>query len=217
MNKSEQVFDYLKAQIISGKLAPGAHIKVNEIADILSVSKVPVREAIKKLEASGYVEVIHNIGAKVKRFNLEELEQIVLIRQQLEPLATRLAAERIDAKTIKKLQLLAEKMDALVQSKDKAEYSLINQDFHMTLYRASDSDLLVDLIEDLWNRSERSALVFTLFPDRFANSNLEHKELIRYLQERNVDRAVEIIAHQKSEGFISVVQVLKQYEQLRGD
>ncbi len=147
--------------------------------------------------------------------NLDELEQLMLIRQELETLATRLAAKRIEKKTIRKLSKLVEQMEREVQAGREKEYSVLNKEFHLELYRASHAQILVDLIEELWDRSERSRWVFKLFPERFMLSNKEHLEIIESLEQKDSERAAELIRKQKSKGFMSVIKVLKEYEQVK--
>ena len=215
MNKSEQVYNHLKSKILSGELEAGAPIKISEVEEAMSVSKIPVREAIRKLEANGLVEVIHNSGAKVKKLDLNELEQIVLIRQKLEVLAIGISCEKIDAQTIAILRKMSEEMEECVKQNDKKKYSELNREFHMIIYRASKADFLVDLIQNLWDRSERTTMIFELFPDRFFKSNVEHAEMIDALERGDRDTAERILNIQKEDGFINIVRILKEYERLK--
>lgn len=215
MNKSEKAYIYLKRKILNNQLKPGTGIKIDQIAGELSVSKSPVREAIRKLEAEGLVEVVHNTGAKIKVIDINELEQIVLIRQRIETLAVGLSAENIDKPTIKKLRQMIDAMERCVQQDDKTKYSEINRDFHMEMYRASKAGILVNMIEDLWNRSERTTMVFNMFPDRFTKSNKEHMEMVDCLEKGDRENAERILYKQKEEGFVNVVRILKEYEKLK--
>ncbi len=217
MNKSEQVYNYLKSRILSGELEAGAPIKINEVEETLSISKIPVREAIRKLEANGLVEVIHNSGARVKTIDLNELEQIVLIRQKLEVLAIGLSAENIEKAEIAALDEFIEHMEECVKNNDKKKYSEINREFHMAIYRGSKANILVDLIQNLWDRSERTTMIFELFPSRFFKSNSEHREIVKCLENRDRENAEKILNNQKEEGFLNIVRILKEYERLRAN
>ncbi len=215
MNKSEKVYSYLKKKILSGDLRPGASIKLNQVAEELSVSKSPVREAIRRLEAEGLIDVIYNSGARVKDVDLKELEQIVLIRQRIECLAIGLAAKNIDSDKIRILRKMVEEMEECVKQNDKDKYSSINRDFHMIIYRASNADVIANLIEDLWNRSERTTMVFNMFPDRFLTSNSEHVKMVDCLENHDSIGAEEILHKQKEDGFIHVIRILKEYENFK--
>lgn len=214
MNKSEQVYQYLREKLLSGEMRPGEHIKINDVVAELDVSRTPVREALKRLEAENLVEIIHNVGAKVRKMDLDEMEQLVLIRQELEPLATKMAAEHMDEATLGRLNELLDRMDQLRESKNINEYTLVNREFHMVIYRASQAKILSDLIEDLWTRSERSMMIFALFPERLERSNQEHRKLVKALGEKDGELAAQILREQKAEGFINVIRLLKEYERI---
>lgn len=214
MNKSEQVYQYLREKLLSGEMRPGEHIKINDVVAELDVSRTPVREALKRLEAENLVEIIHNVGAKVRKMDLDEMEQLVLIRQELEPLATKMAAEHMDEATLGRLNELLDRMDLLRESRNINEYTLVNREFHMVIYRASQAKILSDLIEDLWTRSERSMMIFALFPERLERSNQEHRKLVKALGEKDGELAAQILREQKAEGFINVIRLLKEYERI---
>lgn len=214
LSKSDIVFKYLKEKILANELKPGEYINLQKVGEELSISKIPIREGIKRLESIGLVETTHNVGVKVKKLDLNELEQLMLIRRELETLATRMAAENIDKKTIKKLNAMIEKMEAERQAENVTQYGMLNKEFHLTIYRASGAELIYDMIEDLWDRSERTRWVFSMFPERLKMSNKEHGELVKLLEEHN-SQAADILYKQKTEGFLNVIKVLKELEKMR--
>ncbi len=214
LSKSDIVFKYLKEKILANELKPGEYINLQKVGEELSISKIPIREGIKRLESIGLVETTHNVGVKVKKLDINELEQLMLIRRELETLATRMAAEKIDKKTIKKLNGMIEKMEVERQAENVTQYGLINKDFHLTIYRASGAELIYNMIEDLWDRSERTRWVFSMFPERLKVSNKEHVELVNLLDEHN-GQAANILYKQKTEGFLNVIRVLKELDNIR--
>lgn len=212
VNKSVTVYNYLKEKILANELKPGEPINIQALSEVLSISKIPIREAIKKLESIGLVETIHNRGARVKKLDLDELEQIMMIRLELEVMATRLCAKHIDKKTIKKLYRLVEEMEQERLAGREDKYSIINRDFHCTIYKSSQAYFLYGLIEDLWDRSERTRWIFHLFPERFQLSNKEHYEIVQALENGDVESACRLVKKQKEEGFLNVIKFLKEYE-----
>jgi DNA-binding GntR family transcriptional regulator len=211
VSKSELVYKYLKEKILANELKPGEYINLQKVGEELGISKIPIREGIKRLESIGLVETTPNVGVRVKKLDLNELEQLMLIRRELETLATRMAAEKIDRKTIKKLYTLIDKMEAERQAGNVNQYGIINKEFHLTIYRSSQAELIYNMIEDLWDRSERTRWVFSMFPERLKLSNREHVELVKLLEEHD-GRAADIIYKQKTEGFLNVIRVLKELE-----
>jgi DNA-binding GntR family transcriptional regulator len=93
------------------------------------------------------------------------------------------------------------------------EYVIMNRDFHRLLYKSSNAPILNNMVVDLWDRSERTRWVFSMFPERLEKSNAEHYELIKALEEHDAQKAGDIIYAQKSSGFMNVIKVLKEIHQ----
>lgn len=213
ISKADKVYFYLKEKILDNEIPQGEFINLNQIAQELEVSKIPVREGVKKLENIGLVETLPQVGVRVKRLDVKELEQYALMRRELETLATRLAAEEIDQKTIKKLKEYADKMDEHWKKGDIHNYAIVNKDFHCLVYKSCNMLILYQMIVDLWDRSERTKWVFTMFPERMEHSCREHYDLIKALEKHDGKKAGDIIYHQKSLGFMKVLKVLKEIQE----
>lgn len=158
-----EVTEMLRDAIISGKLQPGQHLKENELAEQMSVSRSPVREAFRQLEQEGLIISIPNQGCYVKTFNAKEIEEIFTLRAALENLACELIV------TGDKLQPADwERLDTYIQQqreaiKDQAfdRLTKLDMDFHEFICRKSGSERLVEM----W-RSLR-AQIQVLFYQRF--------------------------------------------------
>lgn len=207
--KSERVYEYLKEQILMNHYKPNERIIIREIAKQLGVSDIPVREAMKKLASEGLIEIKTHSGARVTVINLEDLEQIFLIRIELESLAARLAAKNATEEEIAKLEKYIKKMDECYEKNDIHKYGEYNRKFHQTLYKASHAPILVDLIDKLYVRSERSKTIFFLDPQRIKESNKEHLSVLEALKERDGEKAAELIRLQKGVGFRGVLDALR--------
>lgn len=213
--KSEIAYDYIRKKIVLNEFQPNKPIDLEVLSAELSMSKTPIREAIKRLEANKFVEVNPSIGVVTKKLDLNELEQYVLIRRELESLATELAALNMTGSTLKKLRKYLSEMEILTENNNPDDYTIINEKFHLTIYKASNSPILYNLIKDLWDKSERTKLVFSFFPERFKQSNMEHKELLETFENADAKKAREIMYIQKTKGFLSVIKKLKEIEELR--
>jgi len=109
-NASLRVADALREAISHGVYPPGTRLRQEEIAERFGASRVPVREALKVLEADGIVTLVANTGAWVSRLTLAECEEVYQTRERLEPLLLRLSAPHLDNSTIDELERLAERM-----------------------------------------------------------------------------------------------------------
>jgi DNA-binding GntR family transcriptional regulator len=108
--REEFVAHRLREAILVGQLKPGDRLDQNEIAELLGVSRSPVREALRTLAAEGLVDVFPHRGAAVAELSVDELEEIFLIRRTLEGMAARLSALSMDDNEIAELETILEEM-----------------------------------------------------------------------------------------------------------
>jgi DNA-binding GntR family transcriptional regulator len=154
---AEKAFDTLHTAIITGQLRPGARLPIEELADVLEMSPMPIREAVRRLDAAGLVENIPHRGARVTELSIIDLAEVVEARLALEVLAIRRSAERFDtAQEIHARECLTA-LNAL-HDDNSAATSAAHAAFHFALYEAADSAWLVRLIRPVWETSERYCL-----------------------------------------------------------
>lgn len=103
-------YERIRSSLISGELPPGAPLREEELAEELGVSRTPIREALRRLDAEGLVDVLPNRGARVATWSSKELDDIFSVRLRLEPYGARLAAHTIGADGIQRLRELADRM-----------------------------------------------------------------------------------------------------------
>ncbi len=174
----DQVLDYIRNAILSGRLVAGARIDQHAIADQLGVSIIPVRESLRQLEAEGLIEKRPYRGAFVAALSMTELMDIYLTREALEELATRLAVARMTAETLDNLESLLAEMEGATAAGDRVALFDLNATFHFTLYMTSQNAILCQLIEGLWERSTVYRRRFTFMPERAAQALAEHKKIL---------------------------------------
>jgi DNA-binding GntR family transcriptional regulator len=145
----ELIADAIRASILGGHFRPGDKLDQQEIADELSVSKIPVREALRTLDAEGMITMRRNKGAVVTERTVAELSELYYIRGVLEGVAAERAAGQIDDKRIEKMQSIIEVAE---HTSELNQLLALNNDFHMILYRAFPQSLTADLIQQLRNK-----------------------------------------------------------------
>src|SRR5919198_5811877 len=109
---SEQVYDYLRGAIMTGRFAPGERLDLEGLVEQLKISKMPIKEAVGRLAAEGLLDIQSRRGTFVSRVDPRELAETYEVRQALEVLAGELAAERITEADIKRLHELTREMEA---------------------------------------------------------------------------------------------------------
>ncbi|WML55009.1 GntR family transcriptional regulator [Neobacillus sp. PS3-12] len=207
--KMEMVYESLKEDIINGLLGQGQKIVAREVANKFGVSDIPVREALKKLEADGLVENIPHVGSRVSLINIKKAGEIFAIRLEMEAFATRLAATNADAKGIDELQKIVDEIDKYLVEDDVKQISRLNTAFHQKLYQLSGNEMLFEMILSLMDRSQYSKSVFALVGDRREKSNKEHQQIVDALRQGNPEEAEEALRAQKEYAFKALLDKLK--------
>lgn len=152
---AETVADRLRGLIIDGQLPPGTILRLAPLAEQLGVSIMPVREAIRLLEAERLVVVAPHRGAVVAELSIDDIEETYAVRVALEGLAARHATERLTAADLVDIGGLFAQMTKAKDANDLQSFIAADREFHMRLYASSGRDHLVRKISELENRSRR--------------------------------------------------------------
>jgi len=150
--KEEQVADFLREHIISGVYPRGSRLKQADIADQLKLSITPVREALKMLEAEGYIIRDSYKGAQVVPFDAEASGEILQLRLLLEARLVQGAIEKVTSADLKELHALAKEFEDAFASGDRAAARGINYRFHRRLYDIADMPRTLHFVQILWAR-----------------------------------------------------------------
>lgn len=182
-----QVYDQLKRAILRGTLPPGTRLVESRVAEDFGVSRTPVRDAISRLLAQGFVKEDGN--AKVVADMATELHEIFGIRQVLEGYAARLAAEHASDVEIDEIDAVCHASIAAVESTSVAERAALNNIFHGAIARASHSHRLIKIIGDFYEYAiTEEMLPFYGRPDSRAHVE-QHLAILDALRARDGDAA----------------------------
>jgi DNA-binding GntR family transcriptional regulator len=154
---AEKAFDTLHTAIITGQLRPGTRLPIEELAEVLEMSPMPIREAVRRLDSAGLVENIPHRGARVTELSITDLAEVVDARLALEVLAIRRAAERFDEAHERQARECLIALNSLPDD-NSAATSAAHAAFHFALHEAADSAWLMRLIRPVWETSERYCL-----------------------------------------------------------
>lgn len=199
-SKEEFVYQTLREAIISGQLRPGANLVQTDLAPQLGVSTIPIRSAIRMLAAEGLVTLEPNRPPVVSILSQGELEEILIIRMHLEALAARLAFPRLAESDIQALWEFVGEMEEASEQNKLHLYGSINKKFHIRMYEVCKCPMLLQMITDLWDNSDRhgSRSMFLLVPELAYQSNKDHHELLRLVEDQQFDLAAELLERHKS-------------------
>lgn len=191
-NASARVADALREAIVGGEYPPGSRIRQEAIAERFGASRVPVREALKALEADGLVTLVANTGAWVTRLSLAECEEVYQTRERVEPLLLRYSAPHLDEAELDELERLAERM---AETSDVEEFLRLDREFHQRSYAGADTLVLGDLVRRLWNTTQPYRRAYTLMIDAHSQRIVhdEHHMLVTALRDHDIDTAERVI------------------------
>lgn len=150
--KHDQVYDALRAALVTGRIVPGRAVTLRGLAATLGVSPMPVREAIRRLAAEGGLVVRANRRVSVPDMTPDRFDELVRARSLLEPEAAARALPHIDGARLRRIEAADLEIERALTTGDVDGYMAANHRFHFEIYRAADSSVLVPLIESLWLR-----------------------------------------------------------------
>lgn len=183
-SKSEQAYAWIRARISSHAFGPGYRLVLGSIADELGMSVVPVREAIRRLEAEGLVTFERNVGARVTLVDESEYAHAMETLGLVEGAATALSAPLLDASALDAAAEINEKMTRMLEHFDPHAFTELNRQFHSVLFEPCPNPQLLDLVHHGWARlSGIRDSTFAYVPGRAHHSVEEHTQILELIRE----------------------------------
>jgi DNA-binding GntR family transcriptional regulator len=202
----------LRQAIISGDLAPGSPVRLQEQVERLSMSSVPIREALRLLERSGLVDRSPHKGAQVAEMSAQDLHETYMIRLELESMAVRLASENMtEDDGARLLGLMEQYADA--SRRDDPSARDIHAQFHMGLYELSGSKWLLRLLPMLWDNAERYRRLALPIRGSTEERIEEHKAIVEAALVGDLDAAEHALRMHLSNSFDAAIERLRQQEE----
>jgi len=183
VNKQERTYEILRDRIHTGVYAPNARLNIDALARELGVSPIPVREALRRLEAQGWVRFKPNAGAIVSPLDATSWEQTMVALAVLEGAATAEAQRHLRASDFTRLRKLAADMQG---EQDPVRFGQLNRRLHEVIVARCGNAWLLDLLRQTHDRLDlvRSTM-FAYLPERAAEAAREHARLIELLDGRD--------------------------------
>lgn len=183
VNKQERTYTVLRDRIHSGTFAPKARLNIDALARELGVSAIPVREALRRLEAEGWVRFQPNVGAIVAPVDATTWEQEMVAVAILEGAATAEGAAHLRVADVRKLRTIAAEMDSVAAEDDPIKFSRLNRRLHSAIVSRCSNAYLLELLEQTYLRLDRiRSTMFAYLPDRTKAALEEHAHLIDLLE-----------------------------------
>jgi DNA-binding GntR family transcriptional regulator len=195
LTKQERVYRAIRERILSGAYGPGYRVVIDALAEEFAVSALPVREAIRRLEAEGLVVYRPNAGAQVAPAEPGLFDEEMTVLAVLEGFATALAAPNMGKAEIRRLTEINDRMVQAMERLDSLGFGRLNQEFHSVIYEHCPNSSLVDLLRDVARRLDAiRRTVFVQIPYRGSASVAEHRDLIELISRRAPAAEIEAAA-----------------------
>lgn len=187
----DQVYRTLRQTILEGHLKGGERLVQEALASTFGTSRIPVRDALRRLHQEGLVEADERGGYRVATWGPEDVEDVYTLRLLLEPEALRLAGPKLSEEELDELEALQFQMEEAASEGDLDRYVDLNRSFHFFIYEAAGKRRLFQFIQMLW--SGLPPLTPLSVPGQLDRSNREHRLLVQALRKGAVEEAVHIL------------------------
>ncbi len=189
----EKIANSLRDQIIKKELKDNEQLRQEKLALEFGVSRIPIREALRRLESEGFITITPNIGAKVAHFDLSECIEIYKIRERIEPLALSESIRNLSEQEIKEIRKLAVEVENSRQNLNN--WLTLDRKFHLATYAGVSSKRLHSMITGFWNTTQhyRRELISTFTDKDFDFVDRDHFLIIDAIVGNNLRLAEELL------------------------
>lgn len=187
----QQVHDIIKEKILDGTFTQGEWLQEKKLADMLDVSRSPVRQALKELVGEGLLEDIPNKGVFVRKFTMKDVNDIFELREVLEKYAIEKIIEEGTDEEIQELINLFNKMEDSYNKGDLYDYYKIDTIFHNMLFHMCKNDILHNMISGILPVIQPHKINHKAGMARFKDSLEEHRGIVEGIKERDFEKAWE--------------------------
>ena len=187
------VFTTLRQAILTGEFVPGERLMEIALADKLGVSRTPVREAIRKLELEGLVNMVPRKGAEVAGITIEDLNDVLEVRCELEVFATKLACQRITKAEEEKLRETSLLFEQEVDNKNLKMIAQRDVEFHDVIFNATKNKRLIQIMNNVREQMYRYRIEYLKDFSYHDVLVSEHREIMKEIFDKDVTKAREIM------------------------
>lgn len=205
-SKSQRAYRFIRERIDDGRYVPGYRLVLGQIAKELDVSVVPVREAIRRLEAEGLVTFERNVGAQVALIKETEYLHTMQTLSIVEGVATALSAPYLTSAHLERAREINERMRQTLDDFDPHRFTELNLAFHSVLFEECPNPHILDLVHRGWNRMRMLRdSSFSFVPGRARDSVEEHERLLELVESDADPLEIELAARRHRTATLDAV------------
>ncbi|WP_338448196.1 GntR family transcriptional regulator [Niallia oryzisoli] len=193
--QTETAYHFIKERILDGTYKPSQKLIEAQLSQDVGVSRNTIKKALLMLSRENLVELEKNKGATIKSYTMEEVVNYMQIRAVLEGLVAKNATKKITDSDLQVLEQIVQQMKTYTEENDFDRYTLLNNEFHEIIYKASENKQAVEMINTIKNQLKRINFRSLLLPGRNQESLQEHIRIYEALKNRNEKEAAEAVEH----------------------
>ena len=198
----------LRERILSGELAEGEVIRQEALADEYDVSRMPIREALKRLDSEGLVHLTNNRGASVVKHSIAEIAEIFDLRILIEVDLFKRAIPNMTQADFARCEGILDKMEASYDADDVTQWGALNFDYHTALYAAAGRNLTNELLHRVNLQSDRYVRMHLSIGGKRESAKDEHRRLLSFAKAGDVDAAAALLTHHISQTKTELLGVI---------
>jgi DNA-binding GntR family transcriptional regulator len=205
------VAEKLRDQIIRGEIAEGAQLRQDVIAGQYRVSRIPVREALRQLDAEGLITIVPNRGAIVPELSPSDIEELFAIRALLEPEVLKLSIPRLTPADLGQAETVLNKyMSELRREEHMENWGRMNWQFHSILYSRAERPHFMSIIRNVNHNGERYTRLQLYLTHGMKRANEEHHQILKLCRKNEVAAACKLLRQHIQHAGQSLKQVLEE-------
>jgi DNA-binding GntR family transcriptional regulator len=207
----ETLAESLRERILSGEFREGDQLRQEALASEYKVSRMPVREALRQLEAAGLIELLPNRGALVKILPLDEIAELFDLRALLECDVLRRAVPRMKEADLKAAAGVLVQLEAAYKKRDIGAWGAMNSAYHLSLYAPSGRVQSLGVIRTLNNQTDRYIRLQLIGTQAIARAEKDHREMLRLCRLRETDRVVQYLEKHILQARKDLLEIVKRH------
>ncbi|QPC84114.1 GntR family transcriptional regulator [Phototrophicus methaneseepsis] len=208
-SKKEVIYERLKDDILQGNIEPGSRLVIDDLASKLNVSQIPIREAIRQLEADGFVTTEPYVGATVTEIDATFIFEVFALLESMEVICGRAACETM---THDDWATLSQMIDAMAATMtNPAEWSQQNKALHLFICQCAHTELVLKMLTKVLDHWDRLRLQFLrdVSSHRIEAAQAEHQTLLAALKQRDADAVEHLIREHNQRALASYIEHLQ--------
>ncbi len=205
------VADKLREEIIRGTIPEGAQLRQDAIAMQYQVSRIPVREALRQLDAEGLISIVPNRGAIVPALSSTDVEELFTIRALLEPEILKHSIPRLTENDLDEAAVVLRRYETELQHEDHLfSWGRLNWQFHSLLYSRAERPHSLSIIRNVNNSGERYTRLQLYLTHGIARANDEHHQILEFCRQRDIPAACKLLRLHIEHAGQSLKEALKE-------